>query len=133
MTDDNKKAFSEATAVLAVALREKHQPDMLLLRTYFAALQDLPIEYVLAAADHLMRFAVFFPRPSEWRAAAVLLGQERLTAQANFLRSLPAPLCETCSDTGWQIVDDKARKCDCAEQRRLERLQGRVEPLALQE
>ena len=105
---DDKPAFAAAMVALAVALREK-EPDVVLLRTYFDALQDLEIEFVVAAAERLRAHALWFPKPSEWRAMAASVATERAEVQRAFLRQLPAPLCKTCTDTGWTDAAARSR------------------------
>lgn len=127
MTDADKKPFATAMAKLAVALREL-APDVVQMRIYFEALQDLELEFVTEAAERLMVNAAWFPKVSEWRAAAVHVERERLDAQRAFLRRLPAPLCAACTDTGWKPDGDGVRQCECRQQRRLELLGRRPWP-----
>ena len=122
MTETDKPAFVDVMARLAVSLREP-APDVVTMKTYFSALADLEIEFVTAAAARLMQTAAWFPKTSEWRAAAEQVARDRREAQRAFLRQLPAPLCRGCEDTGW-ARDDRGRvfRCDCATLRRLELL-----------
>jgi hypothetical protein len=127
MTDIDRPTFLQAVARLAVALRES-EPDIMHLRIYFAALQDLEIELITAAADRWMTSSSWFPKVSEWRGLARQIERERIEAQRARLRKLPAPLCKDCRDTGWrQCDDDRVTRCACATQRRLEVLR-RVPP-----
>jgi hypothetical protein len=85
MTDADEPAFLAAIARLAVALRER-EPDVVQLRVYFDALKDLEVEFVLAAADQLLR-REWFPKVSDWRNAAQAITRERREAQRAHLRS----------------------------------------------
>src|SRR5688572_18322714 len=98
MTDDDKPVFVRLLARLSVALREP-EPDVITLQTYYAALQDVEVEFLVAAADRLLRGASWFPKPAEWRTMVSTIAAERLEAQRAFLRKLPAPLCPRCDDT----------------------------------
>ena len=92
MTAGDKSQFAQVFGRLAIAQRER-EPDVVQLRVYFDALQDLELEFVAAAAERLAR-ATWFPKVGEWRHAAEAIERERLDAQRAFLRSLPSPLCE---------------------------------------
>jgi len=151
MVEGDRLAFVQAISRLVVALREP-EPDGVLLRTYFAALHDVEIEFLLAAADRLIGHAQWFPKTSEWRAEAARVEKERVEAQRELLRKLPAPLCLECLDSGWRedasapvkvlkafqrnregtveavsVAPGRApvRRCECQKLRRLELL-GRL-------
>jgi len=128
MTNADRSTFRQVHARLAVALRET-EPDLAQLRVYFAALSDLDVEFVVAAADRLMTTSSWFPKVGEWRQMARAIERDAIEAQRARLRKLPAPLCSSCRDTGWRQCDDANRvtRCACATQRRLEVL-GRVPP-----
>lgn len=122
MTDADRPAFLQCVARLAVASREP-EPDVVQLRVYFAALQDLEIELVTAAADRWMTSSPWFPKVSEWRGLARQIERERVEAQRARLRKLP--VCPACNNTGWvshpqNHLQDRATRCPCVEQRRLE-------------
>jgi hypothetical protein len=98
------------------------------LRVFFEALQDLEIEFVVSAAERLVR-GTWFPKVGEWRNAAITVADERRQAQRAFLRKLPAPLCDACADTGWvRDARNCVSRCVCSEQRRLEILGRRPWP-----
>jgi tRNA(Ile2) C34 agmatinyltransferase TiaS len=128
VTDVDKPAFLQAFTRLAVALREK-DPDVLMMRVYFDALQDIEIELLLLAAERLMTTAEWFPKVSEWRAAARQGEAERVELQRILLRKRAAPLCPTCGDTGWADgAEGRVRPCPCRDERRLEVLGRRPWP-----
>lgn len=120
MTAADKPAFAKAFARLNVAFREK-QTDAATMFVYFDGLDDREIEFVVAAAERLVR-SPWFPKVSEWHAEACKVEAERVEAQRALLRKLPTPLCAACSDTGWAIndADHRAVRCGCSAQRRLE-------------
>jgi hypothetical protein len=137
MIDADKPRFVEAVGRLAVALREK-DPDVVTLRVYFDGLRTLEIELVDAAAERLMS-AAWFPKVSEWRAAAAKIEGERRAAQRELLRKLPTPICDRCADTGWielgagetfkgHTATRRAEPCACQQARRLELLGRRHWP-----
>lgn len=128
MVEADKPEFLQAIARLTVALREK-EPDVVLMRTYFAALHDVEIEFIVAAADRLIGYAEWFPKTSEWRAEAAKIERERLEAQRAMLRKLPAPLCLECDDTTFgSNAEGRAYPCACRKLRRLELLGRRPSP-----
>jgi hypothetical protein len=105
MTDTDKPAFLQAMVRLQTALREPAL-DAVQLIVYFTALGSLEIEFVVAAAEQLIVHSPWFPKVSEWRAAAAKVEADRLTAQRALLRKLPSPLCQACADTGWAHARD---------------------------
>jgi hypothetical protein len=127
MTADDKPAFLQAIARLAIALREK-EPDVVQLRIYFDALTDLELPFVVEAAHRLEKTAQWFPKTSEWRMEAERLRAERLEQQRAWLRESGKPLCSVCEDTGWEMVRTvenghpvtRAKACACREQRHRE-------------
>jgi hypothetical protein len=128
MTDADKPRFMQAMIALAVAFREK-PPDVVAVRVYFAALKDLEIEFVTAAAEQLIAVAQFFPKTTEWRGVAKKVEAERVEAQRAHLRKFAEPVCATCADTGWAPdADNRVRPCVCRQQRRLEVLGRRPHP-----
>lgn len=128
MTLQDKPPFLQAMNRLAVALREK-DVDTAALQVYFQALQDLEIEFLVAAADRLAKTATWFPKVPEWRDLAVTIERERIDAQRAVLRKLPTPLCLACGDTGWDRTDDdRVHRCSCVALRRLEILGRRPMP-----
>lgn len=131
MTDLDKPAFAQAMARLCVALREK-QPDAVQLRVYYEALKDLEVEFLAAAAEQLGQGAEWFPKTSEWRAAAAKIERDRTDQQRAILRNLPEPLCLACRDTGWahNETTNQVSRCDCTTLRRLEILGRRPMPRA---
>jgi hypothetical protein len=104
----------------------------------YDGLQDREPELLKAGAERLARTAEWFPKTSEWRAAAETIRRERIEAQQEYLRWAPRPLYRVCDDTGWEsaIVIERGQSvrrvapCPCREQRRRERL-GRVPMPAL--
>lgn len=127
MTDTDKPTFRDAFSRLAVALQLK-DPDVVMMRVYFDALQRFEIEFVVAAAERLMR-REWFPKVSEWLDAVEMITRERRAAQRAFLRTLPSPLCADCDDTGWTRTDgNRVRRCSCVELRRLELLGRQPSP-----
>jgi hypothetical protein len=132
MTDADRPIFARAFVGLALALREK-AADAAVIAEYFKALLDLPVEFVVEGAERWKTRAQWFPKTSEWRAAAVSLEAERAEAQRAFLRRLPSPLCRACDDTSWAQDDEgRVRPCECRQQRRQELL-GRLPWPALSE
>ncbi len=128
MTDHDKPVFAGVMARLALALRDK-DPDSAQMRTYFEALKDLEVDFLSAAADRLVRTAEWFPKTSEWRAAAVAIERERTDDLTARLRSLPMRLCLVCDDTGWApAAENRVKRCDCQTLRRLEILGRRPMP-----
>jgi hypothetical protein len=128
MTESDKPAFMEAMIALAVALRDQ-PPDVVTMRVYFKALNDLEIEFVTAAAERLIADAQFFPKTTEWRAAVKKVEAERVEAQRAHLRKFSAPVCSACDDTGWAAeADGRVKPCICRQQRRLELLGRRPYP-----
>ncbi len=130
MTDADKRAFDQAINRLCVALRSPAL-DVAEKRVYFEKLKALEIEFVAMAADQLADTLKFFPKTSEWREAALKVERDRRTAQIEFLRNLPEPLCVTCGDTTWAPVKDgpAVRPCACRPMRRLELLGRRPLPM----
>jgi hypothetical protein len=125
----NVPEFANIFALLAVQLRQTDS-DEAVIRGYYEGLQDLEPELLKAAAARLSRTAEWFPKTSEWRAAAEAIRRERLEAQRELLRKAPRPLCSVCDDTSWESVDvvEKGRPlrcvrpCTCRAQRRQELL-----------
>jgi hypothetical protein len=119
--------FGEIFVLLAVQLRQT-DADEAVIRGYHDGLQDLEPELVKAAAEQLSRQAEWFPKTSEWRAAAEAIRRERINTQREQLRKAPQPLCRVCDDTGWESVDVVRRgrsvryvtPCSCRAQRRHE-------------
>lgn len=137
MTDTDKPAFVAAFGGLCLALREK-EPDASQLRVYFAALKDLDVELVVAAAEQLVKHGAgdraWFPKAPEWRDAAEAVERQRYDEQRGRIRErmragLP-PLCQACNDTGWERREEKnaSVRCDCRKLRRLEILGRRPMP-----
>jgi hypothetical protein len=119
--------FADIFALLAVQLRHT-DADEAVIRGYYAGLHDLEPELLKAAAERLARQAEWFPKTSQWRAAAEAIRRERLDAQRAHLRKASRPLCRVCDDTGWASVDvvengpsvRRVTPCACREERRLE-------------
>jgi thiamine pyrophosphate-dependent acetolactate synthase large subunit-like protein len=129
--------FADMFALLAVQLRQI-DADEAVIRSYYEALRELEPEFLKAAARRLSLQAEWFPKTSEWRAAAEAIRRERIEAQRRHLRRASRPLCRVCDDTGWESVDvvERGRSirrvtpCACREQRRRELL-GHAPPPAL--
>ena len=121
--------FARMFSLLAVQLRYTDADEAMILG-YYEALEDLEPEFVKAAADRLALQAEWFPKTSEWRAAAGAIRRERIEAQRQHLRRASRPLCRVCDDTGWAPVDmvehgrsiRRVTPCGCREQRRRELL-----------
>jgi hypothetical protein len=115
--------------LLAVQLRQT-DADEAVIRSYYKALQDIEPELLKPAADRLSRTAKWFPKTSEWRAAAEGIRRERIDAQREHLRKAARPLCRVCDDTGWESIDvmehgqsvRRVTPCPCRAQRRRELL-----------
>jgi len=128
MTDIDKPAFARTMARLAVALREP-APDVAMLQVYFVALKDREIEFLVMAAEQLTIDAKWFPKTSEWHAAALKVEADRRRALDELQRKSVVRLCEACEDTGWRQTDDgRARRCECRHLRRDELLGRRPWP-----
>jgi hypothetical protein len=124
MTDRDKTAFAQALSRLAVALREP-APDVAMFQVYFRALKEREIEFLVMAAEQLMTEAKWFPKTSEWNAAAVKVESDRRRALSEAQRKSLVRLCTACEDTGWHRNDDgRAQRCEC-QRLRLDELLGR--------
>jgi hypothetical protein len=123
--------FADLFALLAVQLRQI-DADEVVIRGYYEVLHDVEPEFLKAAAGRLSRTAEWFPKTSEWRAAAEAIRHERINAQREHLRKAPQSLCDLCEDTGWQSVNVVERgqsvrrvtACTCRTQRRHELLRA---------
>jgi hypothetical protein len=128
VTDADKPAFAQVLAHLHVALGGS-VPDVVLAHVYFRALMDREIEFIVMAAEQLMLNAKWFPKTSEWRAAAVKVEADRLEAQRKLLRESPTRLCVECEDSGWAAdISGRVHRCACQRLRRLELLGRRPWP-----
>jgi hypothetical protein len=114
-----------------LALQLGHpSPDKATLQAYYDALQDVEPEYLAMAAKELAQSSQWFPKTSEWRAAAAKVALHRRVQQAEILRRLPAPLCAACADTGWVLdASERASRCPCQKLRELELLGRRPMPV----
>lgn len=119
--------FSQVFAPLALQLRAT-DADEAMVRAYFLALQDIPIEFLAMSAQRLSKRGEWFPKTSEWADAAKRIEAERIERQRELLRRLPTPLCLSCDDTGWEPCGDGVRPCACRSVRRLEVLGRRPWP-----
>lgn len=124
--------FSEVFALLAKQLRQT-DADEADIRAYFTALRDLELEFLAMAAKRLAASAEWFPKTSEWRAAARDIERERTDALRAQLRRLREPICSACDDTGWASIGAvneprRVRTCSCQKLRRLEVLGRRPWP-----
>ena len=121
--------FADMFALLAVQIRQV-DADEAVIRGYYEALQSLEPEFLRAAADRLSLSSEWFPKTSEWRAAAETIRRERIDALQEHLRRAPRPLCRVCDDTGWESIDlleherpvRRVTPCACRAQRRRELL-----------
>ena len=132
MSDADKRAFLEVTKQLALALREPAL-DTPQLRVYFAALRDLEIELVARAAKDLSTAAKYFPKPAEWRAAALAIDARLRREQQELIRKLHLQGIELCSSCGDRLFvenpeTNRCRPCACKELRRQELLGRRPWP-----
>jgi hypothetical protein len=119
--------FANIFAALAVQLRQT-DADEATIRSYYEALKDVEPEFIAMAAQDLARTAEWFPKTSEWREAAMRVEAARTGELRARLRKLHEPLCTACSDTGWEMVDGRVKRCNCATLRRLEVLGRRPMP-----
>jgi len=99
-----------------------------MVRAYFLALKDVPLEFLAMAAQRLAKRGEWFPKTSEWLDAAKRIEAERIEQQREILRKLPTPLCLGCDDTGWEPCGDGVRPCACRTVRRAEVLGRRPWP-----
>jgi hypothetical protein len=121
--------FADMFALLAIQLRQI-EADEAVIRSYYEALHELEPEFLKAAARRLSLHAEWFPKTSEWRAAAEAIRRERADTLREHLRKAPRPLCAVCDDTGWESLDvvenersiRRVTPCACREQRRRELL-----------
>lgn len=128
MTDDDRPAFAQAMNLLVTGLRES-DPDVVQMRTYFQVLKTIEIEFVVAAAQHLV-VGDHFPRVGEWKREAERMKTERLEAQREAMRRSPVAWCAECDDTGWRPVAlvergrpvRRVTRCACQDQRYAELL-----------
>jgi hypothetical protein len=121
-------AFARVFGPLAIQLRAG-DVDEVTIRVYYDTLKDLPLEFLAMAAEEMGRSAEWFPKTSEWRAAARKVETERRRHQKVLLSSLAEPLCRACDDTGWALdATRRAYQCDCRTLRRLELLGVRPWP-----
>jgi hypothetical protein len=119
--------FADVFALLAVQLRQTDADDVVI-RGYYEGLKDVEPELLKVAAERLSRNAEWFPKTSEWRAAAELIRREWINAHREHLQKAPRPLCSVCDDTGWESADvvekgqsvRRVTPCACREQRRRE-------------
>lgn len=127
--------FTDVFAPLAIQLRAT-DADEATIRVYFNALKDLELEFIQMAATQLSVKAEWFPKTSEWRAAAKeqeikRLAEHKARLVARQKAGLP-PLCAACDDTGWRPSTTEPLnavvRCDCRRLRRLEVLGRRPLP-----
>jgi len=126
--------FSQIFAVLAVQMRFT-DADEVTIRAYFDVLKDIEPEFVQWAAESMARRGGsegdqphWFPKSSEWRAAARRIEADRSRELRARLRQLPEPACRACEDTGWAPCGQGVRRCSCDAIRRLEVLGRRPFP-----
>ena len=133
MTEADRESFAKAFTGLKLAFGDK-DADVVKMRTYFNALLSLQIEFVEKAAKRLMTESRFFPTVNEWQTRAATIARESKDAHTAMLRRLPESLCRACGDTGWApSSDDRVRRCECQELRRLEILGRRPWPTLAEE
>ena len=113
--------FSQIYAVLAMQLNDTNA-DEAKIRGYYRAMSDLEVEFVALAAERLAHTAEWFPKTSEWRAAARRVERDRDDELRARLKKLQSPLCRACEDTGWRASGPENRfmACECRNLRRLE-------------
>ena len=132
-----REEFRGVFAVLAVQLHAV-DADQATMEAYLAALSDLDIELVEAAASRLAwatdeNGKTWFPKAPEWRREVAKVEAEWKEKQRALLRKLPEPLCARCRDTQWKRMSNgRVAPCECRKLRRLEML-GRALPPALTE
>lgn len=84
MVEQDRQGFHKQLAALATIFDKEVSP--LLLDTYFAALEDLPFDAVIAAIGRAAQANRFFPRPVELREAVEGSAEDRASvAWATFL------------------------------------------------
>lgn len=127
--------FANIFGILALQLQNR-DADEAMIRAYFVALQDVPLELAQLAA---VQFAgqmgdngAWFPKTAEWKAAARKIEADRVAVIEETLRKrrqVRQPLCFACEDTSWvQGTDNRVTRCSCREQRRLEAIGRRPLP-----
>lgn len=119
--------FAPIFAMLAVQLRQT-DADEATIRGYYESMKALEPEYVAMAAKELAQSSEWFPKTSEWHAAALKVQRTRIADLQARLRNRPEPLCLACDDTGWARVGEAVKRCECASLRRLEVLGRRPMP-----
>lgn len=119
--------FAPIFGELAIQLRQT-DADEVTIRSYFDAMKDLELEFVAMSAKVLARTTEWFPKTSEWIAAAGKVEHERTEELRARLRNLPTQ-CSACDDTGWARNErNEVKPCDCRKLRRLEILGRRPMP-----
>lgn len=102
MKATTEKDFAEIFARMALQLRWL-DADETAIRSYYAALRDLPIEILHRSAAKLAcePGRKFFPTTGEWREVALMAQQDDLRAELAGPRRTWVLECEQCEDTGW--------------------------------
>lgn len=124
--------FGEIFARLAKQLRQT-DADETDIRAYYEALKDIEPEFLAMAAKELAGQSTWFPKTSEWRAAARRIERERTDMLRGAMRKSGRMLCLACEDTGWASASEtngsrRVKPCDCQHLRRLEVLGRRPWP-----
>ncbi len=120
MTGADRRAFSQAFNRLAVAFPSRFKDDdqqgtqlIAAQQVYFEALVELTVDAVTAGAASLTRTAQFFPAPVEWIKASKVehrhLELKALLPAKTQGRGPWRHECETCEDSGWEVVECKPR------------------------
>ncbi|MFB3883474.1 MAG: hypothetical protein ACE149_19585 [Armatimonadota bacterium] len=105
MTKHEIPEFRRLASNLARRLRVSPEPTDEDLLSLSAALEDIPLPLLQAAADQIYQTSDgFWPRPVEWRRTVDAIQVERQKAGRlkPDLRGVPETYCERCDDTGWE-------------------------------
>jgi hypothetical protein len=103
--------FGRVMITLAETLRE--QVSDIAVEGYFSALRDVALADVAASADRLSRTSQWFPKPSEWRMAALHHKNEQVQKALPESRTEPwHSECPRCDDEGWVCSACSHIDCD---------------------
>ena len=104
MTNTDRLEFAQAFNRLAVSTRlPTGEADAAMQQVYWTGLEDMPIEFVVSAADALSKASQWFPKVAEWREWATRLRLQSIIALPDGRDEPWHDECEACGDTGWEI------------------------------